>query len=146
MIESFELPKLRDACNKFCIPNVLCPFGCSSFIHQCGHVSLDITFQCYFPKCVMSKHISNKHAIKYILPARDDYVCDDNDYDCWLLNSDNDRWFVQPLIAFVKGVPVVMTCDDHDQGTTSFIIHPPRSPSFHNLSSKYSDQLSHCSI
>ena len=55
-------------------------------------------------------------------------------------------WTIRPSIAFIKGIPVVLTCKDHNHGTTSFIIHPPRSPSFHNLPSKYSDQLAHCSI
>ena len=39
-----------------------------------------------------------------------------------------------------------MSCDDHDGGTTKLFIHPPRSALDHNLPSKYSDQLAHCSI
>lgn len=142
-ISTFMLPNLRDVCNKYLIPTVLCPFGCSSFMHKCGHVSLDIIIQRYLPKYNLEKFISNTKEFKYVQSVREDYIRVDNDYDFWLLNR---KWYINPTIMFVDGAPMVMTCNDHNNGTKSFIIHPPRSPSQHNLPSQYSDQLAHCAI
>ena len=55
-------------------------------------------------------------------------------------------WNIRPSITFVNGAPRVMTCDDHDKGTTYLFSHPPRLPNNNMLSSKHSDQLSHCAI
>ena len=33
-IESFYLPRLATACNKYVLPTVLCPWGCTEFIHK----------------------------------------------------------------------------------------------------------------
>ena len=143
-INSFTLPNLRYACNKFCIPNVSCPFGCSAFIFRTGCVGLDIIFQRFLPKCLFKKYLTGKDSFKYVDSVRDDYIREDHDYDCWLLNTTD--WKILPSICFIEGVPYVMTCDDHNGGSTKLFIHPPRSALEHNLPSKYSDQLAHCSI
>ena len=38
-----------------------------------------------------------------------------------------------------------MTCKDHDKGSTTIYIHPPRQPG-HILPCKYSDQICHAVI
>lgn len=145
MINSYTLPNLRDACNKFMMPNVLCPYGCSCFIHRHGVISLDLMLQRYLQKCIIKKMYSNRNGFKSLESTREDFIRCDDDYDRWLLNDDP-MWAIRPSITFVDGVPFVMTCDDHDKGSKSLFIHPPRSPSQYGLPSKYSDQLSHCAI
>ena len=142
-INSYLLPNLRDACNKYIIPTILCPFGCSEFIHKCGHVAIDMIFQRFLPKCTLKKYMNDIKAFDFVKSARDDYIRTENDYNSWLLNTND--WGIRPSIAFFDGIPYVLTCRDHDKGTKKFIIHPPRQPS-HNLASRYYDQLGHCSI
>ena len=43
-IESMKLPRLASACNKYMLPSVLCPWGCSEHIFSCKHLSIDIMF------------------------------------------------------------------------------------------------------
>ena len=140
LINSHTLPNLRDACNELLVPKILCPFGCSEMNFRCGTVSFDIVLQRYMPKCLLKKWLTNKAGFKFIEYARDDYIRINDDYDEWLLN---DEWKIQPSIAFVDGVPQVLTCKDHDKGSKLYHIHTPRQP-LHNLPSKYSDQLCHC--
>lgn len=141
-IGSYSLPKLRDECNNVFLPNILCPFGCTEFRHKFGCLSLDIIFQRFFRKCFL-KLMNPDSALKYVESAREDYIRGEGDYyDYWLMNY---KWQIHPSIAFVGGVPYILTCREHNKGTQCHIIHPPRQP-FHNLPSKYSDQLCHCCI
>ena len=142
LIDSYSLPNLAEACNRYLLPSVLCPFGCSAFIHRIGHISLDLIFQRFLPKVQFTKFFNNTKGFAYTKSARDDYIRHDDDYDCWLLNT---NWMIQPSIAFINGIPCVLTCDDHNKGTKCHIIHQPRQP-LHIIASKYSDQLSHCCI
>ncbi len=142
-ISTFSLPDLQYACNKYCIPYVACPFGCSTFIFRTGSIGLDIMLQRFLPKYIFRKFITNKDLFKYVESVRDDFIRDDEEYDNWLLNP---FWKVRPTIAFQHGVPMILTCEDHHGGTTKLFIHPPRSALEHNLPSRYSDQLAHCSI
>jgi len=142
LISSETLPNLRDACNKHLIPTVLCPYGCSAFIHRTGSISIDLIFQRYLPSVELKKFISNKKYLSHVESTRDDYIRMKDDYDKWLLNE---KWAVLPSISFIDNVPYVLTCDDHHKGTKLHIIHPPRQP-LHNIPSKYSDQLCHCCI
>ena len=142
MIQSFSLPNLPDICNKLLIPNVICPYGCSCFIHRHGIVSLDLIIQRYLQKCIVKKLYSNRKGFEYLVSTRDNFLR--NEYEQWLFNND---WMVQPSITFIKKIPYVMTCDDHNKGTKSLFIHPSLSPpQYRTLSSKYSDQLTHCAI
>ena len=40
-IKSQKLCSIADVCNWFLLRNVLCPWGCSEFIHKVGYVYLD---------------------------------------------------------------------------------------------------------
>ena len=121
-INTNNLPNLQIACNKFCIPTVSCPFGCTTFIFRRGSISLDIMFQRYLPKYLFKKFLTNKDSFKSCEFARDDYIREE--YDNWLLNP---LWEVRPTIAFDKhGVPTILTCDEHKNGTKTYIIHAPR--------------------
>jgi predicted GIY-YIG superfamily endonuclease len=143
LIGSYSLPNLRDACNKYLVPTILCPFGCTEFNHRCGHISIDIVLQRFLPKVILKKLYSPISSFQFIQNARDDFIRTDDDYDEWLSNV---KWRVQPSYAFINGVPYVLTCKEHNKGSRSLMIHTPRQPSPHILSSMYSDQICHCVI
>ena len=73
LINSYSLPNLRDACNKYLVPTILRPFGCSEFIHKCGHVAIDMIFQRYIPKCILLPRM-------YYLYVVDGYGQNDSSY------------------------------------------------------------------
>ena len=138
-VKSLMLPRLRKACDRNFLPLVLCPFGCSEFSSKVGKISLDIVFQRYLIKCHI-KLMNKYEGLKYVQWTRDDYIRNYWEYDCWLLNE---NWCVRPSIAFIQGASDVLSCRDHDKGSTLMMIHPPCQPRG-NLGSKYSDQLCHC--
>lgn len=86
------------------------------------------------------------HLINYNLgdSSHDDYVrATIEDYDVLLLNP---SWRVLPSIYFIEGKgPHVMTCREHDNGTSKLYIHPPRTP-YHIIPSSKNDQLCHAVI
>ena len=47
VIDSGMLPKIRDTTNKLLIPTILCPWGGSEYIHECGTIPMDIIIQRY---------------------------------------------------------------------------------------------------
>jgi hypothetical protein len=72
LIGTCSLPKLADACNRYMIPTVLCPFGCSEFKNKTGYVSMDLIFQRYLPKVVIELY-SNRVGFSSVLNAREDF-------------------------------------------------------------------------
>ena len=69
--------------------------------------------------------------------SRDDFVRDENDIDMILMNP---KWKVLPSVAFVDGIPQVMICKDHNNGSYYMMIHPFHWD--HNLPAAQSDQIS----
>jgi hypothetical protein len=52
--------------------------------------------------------------------SRNDYVREEDDDDCWLMNP---LWKVCPIIAFIDGIIKVITCKDHHNGDKRMMIH-----------------------
>ena len=142
LISSNSLPKISLACNKYMIPCILCPWGCSEFNFHSGFLPLDIIFQRYLMK-VNIDLIEDVSQMKYARYARDDYLRFSGNYEEWLFNP---LWKVTPSISFVEGKGMkFMTCKDHNNGSISLFLHPPRQPN-HILPCKYSDQICHAVI
>ena len=136
-IESQKLSRIADVCNQFLIPTVLCPWGCSDFLHHAGSINLNLIIQRYLPKCILFDNDTTT-----IDPSRDDFIRDNtNDYDKWLGNV---LWKVMPTIIIKNGVPFVLSCKDHDGGDCHFHLHCPRWST--NLSAHFSDQLCHAVV
>ena len=74
LISSQTLPNLKKACNKYLIPKVLCPCGCSEFTFKAGTVSLDLCFQRFLPKVLLKKFVSNKEGLNHIECAQEDFI------------------------------------------------------------------------
>ena len=50
-IKSQKLSYIANVCNQFLLPNVLCPWGCSEFIHKVVYVDLATVIQQFIQKC-----------------------------------------------------------------------------------------------
>ncbi len=142
-MESQLLLRIASSCNKYMLPCILCPWGCTEYVFSCGYLSLDIVFQRFLPR-VNIDLINNINVLKYVQFARDDYIRFDSTYDSWLLNQD--EWMVMPSVCYVDGKGMqFMVCKDHNKGSTSAYIHPLRQPN-HILPCKFSDQICHAVI
>ena len=142
LLNSGFLPKIKKACNDYLMPTVLCPWGCTEYIHTAGNCDLDLVIQRHLPEFLIA--INNHHEnFKFLTSSRDDYVRDigNEEYDSLLFNPE---WKVLPSLAFIDGKgPCVLTCRKHDGGCKHHYIHPPRQPGGHILPSKDNDQLCH---
>ena len=91
---------------------------------SCGHVSIDIMFQCFLPKVSISM-IHKKEHLKFIKYCRDDFIRFDGDYDSWLLNKKD--WMVMPSVCYnAKNGMQFMVCKNHDGSISDAYICPPR--------------------
>ena len=120
------------------VPKVLCPWGCSEYVHKCGHLHLDIVLQRYLKRNELS--MINEHCkCNYVDSSRDDYLLRDDDYESWLFNNDLKA---KPSVAILPGKgAVVLTCRLHNGGTPKKYFHIPRSPRISILPAASSDQL-----
>jgi len=92
-IKSDKLGDVTSALNKYLLPKVLCPWGCSEYNHESGHLPFDLICQRSFSK-VKIKTIHKSYDLVKMYSSRDDYIrYDVNDYDCWVFNPD---WKVIP--------------------------------------------------
>ena len=132
-IASGKLSKLMNVCNELLIPNVACPWGCTEYVHHVGCIDIDVIFQRYLRK-IQLKLIGSHERMKKVEWIREDFLRDNDDYDCWLL--------VRPSLIINNNGAKLMTCRNHHGGTPKCFIHPPRSPN-HILPSYCGDQLCH---
>ena len=136
-IGSYMLSRLRSTSNKYLLPVIKCPWGCSEFMHKVGYLPMDIVFQKYLPRCCLKLYSSPKLSA-LVVSAQEDYIREDGDYDRFLLNPE---WQVIPSISFVEGKgPCVLTCNAHNGGTKKLFVHPCRWK--HTLPARKADQLS----
>ena len=113
-IKSLELSRLRDTTNKYLIPDILCPWGQSEYIHDCGFINIDAIYQRYMPQCVLKMISSHTKVMSKVYSARDDFIRFNNSYDHLLYNP---RWKIRPTIIFIKGKgPFVCTSRHLDGG------------------------------
>ena len=136
-IDSGKLMTIADVCNKYLLPTVLCPWGCSEFIHKAGYLDFHIVIQRYISKVILFD--IDYAEIAKVDPARDDFCRDSYfDYNVWLWNP---KWRVLPTIVMIENTPYVLTCNDHNGGDTLLQVHCCRWKS--NLPAPISDQLCH---
>ena len=120
-INTYMLSDLAIACNKHLLPTVMCPWGCSEFIHKCGNIPFDIVYQRYLHRCCI-KLIHHSKLYENALTSREDFIKENK--DCSLFNN---HWMIKPSIAFVRNKgPFVLTCRNHDKGCKLFMIHTCR--------------------
>ena len=95
----------------------------------------------FFTKCIINTcHVFCDTLL--VQSTIEDYIRFNDSYDIWLLNP---NWLVKPSIVFEKGIPLIMTCKDHNGGNSKLMVHPCRQL-YHILSSERADQLCHAVI
>ena len=129
--------------NKFLFPDVLCPWGESEYLHQCGYVDFDGIIQPFIPTIFLKMMGSHKTVMPLICSARDEFIRDPNEYHTLLLNP---NWRIVSTIVFSanKG-PVVCTSRLMNGGCKKDFLHLSRQPD-HVLPCTISNQLCHSVI
>ena len=137
-ISSHLLSNLARVTNKYLLPRVKCPWGCSEFHHKAGSLPLDIIYQRYLQKCCLKTVTPpGKHMERVVVSAREDFLNEDEQDFCWLFNP---NWKILPSISHIPGKgPCVLTCKEHNRGTKKYMIHTVQWKD--NLPAKYPDQL-----
>ena len=143
-IKSELLSDIAIGCNKYLMPTVLCPWGCSEYLHRVGYMEMDVCIQRFLSN-INFQLVNKIEEVSKYFSARDDYIREGkDDYDNILLNPE---WGVLPSICLHKSYGAVFfTCRDHTRGTVKKYLHVPRNPFRHNLPSKFGDQLCHAVI
>lgn len=145
---SGKLYDLMQSCNENCYCSVMCPWGCTEFVDECGYISFNRFLTIKFPHKKMPLNHSSikvKHSNKLkncntniFIGMRNDYL--EGQYDF----MDSKEWKVQPSLRRVTGKGLfICTCQEHDGGCSLNYIHPPRNPFTSVYPSSTGDQLSH---
>ena len=139
-VSSGKLSKLMKICNELLIPSIACPWGCTEYIHHHGSIDIDLIFQRHLRKVYLDL-MGSYQRLQQVQWIREDFLRDDDDYDCWLLNK---KWKVCPSFTINnRGAGAeLMTCRIHHGGTPKAFVHTPRSPN-HILPSFCGDQICH---
>ena len=136
-IKSQELSNVVDFYNPYTKPTLLCPWGCSEFLHMSFEIDLDLTMQRFIESSYF--HTPEMDKFNKIKSDRDDYIRNEIEY--YRMWSCNSAWCVLPTIVFKDGTPLILTYKYHDKVTNHFQVHCCRfNPT---LSSPISDQLFH---
>ena len=68
--------------NRFLYPNILCPWGCTKYIHMAGNIQMDIVIQSFLRKELLA--IPNYHEKFWCVNScRENYIHDIK-YESWL--------------------------------------------------------------
>lgn len=126
---------LRNAIDRYiCVPLVKCPWGCSEYYNLANNIALDIVFNSYLKDREKVRMISPSNLTRRLTGARSDFVKSAHPI------LYNPKWICCPSIAYIAGRgPVVLTCQEHHNGTTLKYIHVPSNPTG-TLVSTASDQ------
>ena len=126
-IGSMRASQLRRVCNEHLMPVVRCPWGCSEYYHKSGLLAFDSVVRKIFGSAVRPMFGGEKRSRREMSAMeglnRDYY--DSRGTPCLLGNK---KWRVVPSVAFVDGMPHVLSCRSHGHGSTGKCFHPPRNP------------------
>ena len=84
---------LKNAIDSQMMPTILCPWGCTEYVHKCGKLKLDVTYQRYLLKARLK--VINKNEWAKVKTCREDFIRWDGDYDTWLMNP---SWKIVPCV------------------------------------------------
>ena len=138
-IAEMRAVEMRRVCNEHLLPLVRCPWGCSEYFHKCGTLSIDLVIRKIFGSAVTPVYGGEKYARGGTakMEGMDHDYADVDHVPCLLGNR---AWRVVPSIAFVDGIPRVLSCRNHGDGSKGKCLYPPRNPNS-ILSSPMADQV-----
>ena len=128
-----RIENIKKAYNKYCFPEVKCPFGCSEFVGESGLIPMQ-----YFLKMLDTNfNFGNTNWKKCFRCVRPDWLCK---------YVHNDIFEIKPhlVVDEIKGI-CVSTCRFHKGGSSKMFVHPPTNPTG-RLPSKTSDRLGPATI
>ena len=131
--EGLSIEGVREAHNKYCFPEVRCPFGCTEFVGETGLVPFQYFLQKLDTRFKFNS-INWKHQLRCVRPD-------------WLLQYiHNADFIIKPHLYFdsVKGL-CISTCRFHNGGSSKQYVHPPANPTG-RLPSKFPDRLGPATI
>lgn len=135
-----KIGELKRGCNQYLMPRILCPWGCTAYLHDYGYVSYDAVISRLFPAVEFAGTIASASERARVYSCRSDYLS--FEIDCHLYNP---NWSVHPSVEFVSGKgPLLLTCDTHANGTTQQYFHLPKSSTC--IPASNPDILSHAVI
>ena len=126
--EGLTIEGVRNAHDKYCFPEVRCPFGCSEFVGETGLVPLHYFLQKLDPKFKFG-NVTWKHKLACVRPD-------------WLSEYNHNEMFkMKPHVFYdeVKGL-CIATCKFHNGGSNKQFVHPRSNPTG-RLPSKLQDRL-----
>ena len=141
-LESSDICNIRKGLNRL-NPEVLCPYGCSTYLHKTGYIDLEAVFQ----MLTREENIPTMFGLTKVTSGfhiRKDYYREI--LSLYGTIGINDEWKVLPSLKCLpdKGL-VFMTCPEHNEGGKSRgrlrYFHIPRTPFLPLIPSKHADQL-----
>ena len=100
----YTLPDIERTCNAHLRQSVMCPWGCSEFIHKCGIVPIDVMTQQNLSRCEIK--LISQSLLSKVKWSHDEFVREEKDNDMIILSH---KWKVLPSVASVDGFTQVMT-------------------------------------
>ena len=138
-IAGMNAVEMRRVCNEHLFPLVRCPWGCSEYFHKCGKVSYDLVVRKILGSAVTP--ISGDESYIRLGDSKMDGLAPDYaDAGCEPCHLKNEAWKVMPSVAFVDGMPRVLSCRNHRTGSNGKCFYPPRNP-HGTLPSPVADQV-----
>ncbi len=142
-IKKGNLGQIIENCDKYLLPLIKCPWGCTEYFHICGKIPIQTILWRYISEHGMSNLMSPtkvNQAKTVTIGSRNDYLLlnDKNELDYFLYNP---SWRIAPSIYFDDMCPVFLTCRNHNKGCKKWYLHPPKNP-FGTLPAKSTDQIS----
>ena len=137
MLKELKLANISKTCTELLLPNVLCPWSCCVYIHDCG----SIPFDCIMHRFNYGEKIKFFHKLSFMNHFRS---CKNNfleKNDSYLLC--NPKWHVKKTVCILPGKgAVLLCCKDHSGGSLKRYLFSPDAIQ-HNLPSKRGEQFAH---
>ena len=129
----FQIENIMKAHNKYCFPEIRCPFGCTEFVGESGILSLDYFLQSMDKNFKFYK-TNWKRKLRCVRPD-------------WLEESVHNGMFkMKPHVVLDQKQGLCLaTCRFHNGGSNKFFVHPPKNP-IGRMPSKFSDRLGPATI
>jgi len=126
-IASMRASDMQRVCNDHLLPLVRCPWGCSEYFHKCGLLSFDLVVRKIFGPSVKPVFGSEKY-VRDGESMMEGTIPDYADVRGIPRLLGNEAWKVSPSVAFIDGIPRVLSCRNHGDGSGGKCFYPPRNP------------------
>ena len=124
-LKSGQLGRLKNGCNRYLRACVLCPWGCSSFLHDAGCIAYDVVMTRFMPFLGFAGKLSSRSQRERVESSREDFFSFHVHMHVF-----NPKWLVRASVYFDQCLgPVYLTCSDHHGGTRDGYFHVPRTSS-----------------